>query len=210
MDTKKQVGIREWETMENAPPRIYTRKGDLGITRLLSSEKVDKGDLRVRTYGILDELQAHIGFVRALTCHGAVRSVLHEIQKDFFVAGAELASSPETLVRLKRRIGRSDIQRLENRIDEFVALYGLPGRFVVPGADLDSAALHVARSVCRRAERSIVMLNRKTTAYDVLLAYFNRLSDLLFVLAWSLEAAAVVETVVATVVRDCIREGAIQ
>lgn len=189
--------------MESSSKKIYTGVGDKGETRLLSGEMVGKDDSRVKTYGGLDEFQSHLGMARSLIREESVRNVLVTIQEDIFVASSELASTPEALNRLKRRLGNEDISRLERRIDEFTALYGIPRHFVMPGKSPDSAALHIARAVCRRCERLIVMLNKATGGYDTLLVYFNRLSDLLFVLAWALEISAIVEDIVS----DLIEEG---
>ncbi len=193
------------EAMNNLEPKIYTRKGDLGETTLFGGEKVFKDDLRVQTYGTLDELQAHLGMARALTREESVRSVLLDIQQNISAACAELASSPAGLARLKRRIGADDTSKLEHCIDAFTASYGQPHGFIVPGRSADSAAVHVARTVCRRGERMIVMTNRSAKCYDHLITYFNRLSDFLFVLAWSLEVMFVVENAVHEVTA-CVTE----
>ena len=192
--------------MESRPRRIYTRRGDEGLTQLLSKETVHKGDKRVRAFGTLDELKSHLGLVRALTCQESIRSILYYIQEDIFVASSELASTSKTLSDLRRRIGKNNTEKLEGWIDKFTALYGLPKGFVVPGKYLDSSALHVARSVCRRAERLIVILNREEKVYGDLIRYFNRLGDLLFMLAWSLEVNALIEDVVREVIESAIKE----
>ncbi len=179
--------------------KIYTRRGDKGQSSLLSGERVDKDDRRLKTFGALDELQTQLGMARALIRNDQVRPVLYAIQKDIMVASSELASTPATIYRLENRLGTKDVDKLEAKIDRFTDLYGLPGGFVVPGNSLDSAAVHVARAVCRRCERLIVALNREADVYNELVVYFNRLSDLLFVLAWSLEVRAVVEDVVRSV-----------
>lgn len=186
--------------METATWKIYTRKGDKGQTSILSGEKVAKDDARVKAYGAVDEFQSHLGLARALTGVKSIKSVLYSIQEDLFVAGAELASTPNALARLQKRIGPENTQQLESWIDKFAMRFGLPRQFVVPGKSADSAALHVARTVCRRCERLIVMLNRPTGVYDELLVYFNRLSDLMFVLAWSTEVIAIIEEVVREVI----------
>ena len=173
--------------------KIYTRQGDQGQTRLLSGDKVEKDDPRVKTYGALDELQSHLGFAKSLIRVASISSLLDKTQKDIFVASSELASTPKTLAELKRRIAQEDVKRLETWIDELTATYGLPDGFVIPGNSSDSAAVHVARSVCRRCERLLVTLKRQHDfGSKVLLVYFNRLSDLLFVLAWALEIRAVI------------------
>jgi len=194
--------------MKDTLRKIYTKGGDKGQTRLLSGETVEKDDCRVSAYGALDELQSHLGVARALTRQELVRSILCTVQNDIFVASSELASTHESLARLKRRINQEDVRRLEDWIDDLTKAYGLPGRFVMPGRSLDSAAMHVARAVCRRCERSIVLLNREAGGeYSECIIYFNRLSDLLFVLAWSLEFRAVVEEVVRGLIMETFKEG---
>jgi ATP:cob(I)alamin adenosyltransferase len=175
--------------------KIYTRFGDRGRTKLLSGETIAKDDLRVNTYGAVDELQSHLGLARSLTGEAAVRSVLFAVQRDLFVAGAELASTPEGVSQLGHRITTRDVTRLETWIDEMTERYGMPGGFLVPGASTESAALHLARAVCRRVERLIIRLHRSTGTYEEMIIYFNRLSDLLFVLAWSSTVLAAVEGV---------------
>jgi len=185
--------------------KIYTRKGDLGMSSLFSGEKVPKDDIRLEAYGALDELQAQLGMARALTSNQELRPILAEIQRDISAACAELASSPEVRARLPRHLDASDTQRLEGYIDSFTARYPLPRNFIVPGRTADSAVLHVARTVCRRAERQIVAVNREMGGYDEVLVYFNRLSDLLFTLAWSLEVMAVVDDAVREVLSSALK-----
>jgi len=185
--------------------KIYTRKGDLGMSSLLSGEKVPKDDIRLEAYGALDELQAQLGMARALTHSEEVRPILTEIQRDISAACSELASGPEVRARLPRQLGASDTERLERCIDSFTARFPLPRHFILPGRTADSAALHVARTVCRRAERHIVAVNRALGGYDEILVYFNRLSDLLFVLAWSLEVMAVVDDAVRELVNSALK-----
>jgi len=177
--------------------KIYTRQGDLGQTRLLSGDKVEKDDPRVKTYGALDELLSLLGFAKSLIRVESISSLLDKIQEDIFVASSELASTPKTLTKLKYRINQEDVKRLETWIDKFTMTYGLPDGFIIPGNSSDSAAVHVARSVCRRCERLLVMLKRRhDLGGKILLVYFNRLSDLLFMLAWALEIRAVVSEVI--------------
>ncbi len=175
--------------------KIYTRFGDRGQTKLLSGETVAKDDLRVNTYGAVDELQSHLGMARSLLREEHLSTILHALQRDLFVAGAELASTSERLSQLNNRLTTKDVDRLEAWIDQMADQYGMPAGFVIPGASLESGALHLARSVCRRVERLIISLNRTTGAYEQLIVYFNRLSDLLFVLAWSTTVMAAVERV---------------
>lgn len=196
--------------MASSRGKIYTRRGDQGQTRLLSGERVTKDDARVKTYGALDELQAHIGMALCFIRLDTVRLLLGAVQEDIVVASSELASSPEAALQLGRRIGRGDVVRLEQWIDELTTSYSLPERFVRPGMSADSAAVHVARAVCRRCERLIVTLNRQAGGYDDLLVYFNRLSDFLFVVAWSLEVNAVLERIVAQSLAQTAKEGSSQ
>jgi cob(I)alamin adenosyltransferase len=186
--------------MADEVQRIYTRFGDQGQTKLLSGETVDKDDLRVDTYGALEELQSHLGMARALVREETLRSMICEIQKELFVAGAELASSQTSLPQRKRRITKNDVLALEAKIDGLTESFGLSRSFVIPGTSPDSAALHTSRSVCRRVERLVVRLNRNTKSYQDLIVYFNRLSDLLFVMAWSATVSAVIENVLDGVV----------
>jgi ATP:cob(I)alamin adenosyltransferase len=175
---------------------IYTRKGDSGNTRLFTGEQVTKDDLRVQTYGTLDEFQAQLGMARSLMQDQKLACIVYGIQQDISSACAELASNPETFSRLKRRVGQKEAAELEKHIDALVAAYGLPDGFIIPGRSSESAAVHVARTVCRRGERLIVK------EFDDLLVYFNRLSDFLFVLAWSLEVVCVVRNVACEVMKD--------
>jgi len=184
--------------------KIYTRKGDLGMSSLFSGEKVSKDDIRLEAYGALDELQAHLGMARALTTDGEIQPILAEVERGISVACSELASSPEVRGRLSRRLSSVDTGRLESCIDSFTARFPLPRYFILPGRSTDSASLHIARTVCRRAERLIVRVNRELGSYDEVLVYFNRLSDLLFVLAWSLEVMAVVDNVARDVLSDAL------
>lgn len=175
--------------------RIYTRKGDHGQTSLFSGEKVSKADFRVQCYGTLDECQAHLGMARALICDDAFGRLIFSVQQDLSAACAELASSAEAAARLPRHIGETDVARLEAEIDGLVARHGLPAGFIVPGRTPDSAALHVARTVCRRAERLLVGLTAEDDRFATIGVYLNRLSDFLFALAWSAEVVAVVREV---------------
>lgn len=187
--------------MEDRLLKIYTRKGDQGRTSLLSGETVEKDDCRVSSYGALDELQSLLGVARALAADELARPILFAVQKSIFVASSELASTDQGLGRLERRIDGNDVGRLEEWIDRLTEVYGLPGHFLVPGTSLDSAALHVARAVCRRCERTIVKVNRESGGeYSQCVVYFNRLGDLLFVLAWSLEVRAVVKEVLRSLI----------
>jgi ATP:cob(I)alamin adenosyltransferase len=184
------------QAMDDSRRKFYTRRGDRGQTRLLSGETLQKDDLRVNTYGALDELASHLGMARALVQESDFRDILYSIQKDVSTACSELASTPGALSRLKRRLNRKDVLKIENWIDDLVDRFGTPRDFRVAGESPDSAALHIARSVCRRGERRIVRLNRLKDVHGDLVAYFNRLSDLLFVMAWTMELKTVTRRVI--------------
>jgi cob(I)alamin adenosyltransferase len=164
--------------------KLYTRTGDGGQTSLYGGRRVRKTDPRVDAYGDVDELNAWIGLVRAAQLpDAALDRALVQIQRDLFALGAQIADPGEKLGAgvTKAALSDGDVERLEQTIDGLEA--GLPPlkAFIVPGGAPAGAALHVARTVCRRAERRIVGLDPPADA--VLLRYVNRLSDLLFVMA---------------------------
>lgn len=173
--------------------KIYTKTGDSGDTGLLGGGRVHKDDPRVDTYGQVDELCALIGFALALEPEDFSRDVLERIQRDLFTMGAELATpEPETLGRvlLGNPIGEPEIHALERIIDDRDAALAPLANFILPGGTPKAAALHVARTVCRRAERAVVSLARDSRVSPAIVKYLNRLSDLLFVLARAANAAA--------------------
>jgi cob(I)alamin adenosyltransferase len=164
--------------------KIYTKTGDAGSTGLFGGSRVDKDDARVDAYGTVDETNAAVGLARALGVVADVDAVLGAVQNDLFRLGAELASAPGHEAKLKLRLlDADDTARLERAIDAAEA--GLPplAVFILPGGSPGAAALHVARTACRRAERGLVLLRRTSPVRDELLVYLNRLSDLFFVLA---------------------------
>jgi len=165
--------------------RIYTKTGDRGETSLLGGSRVPKDHPRVAAYGEVDELNAAIGVV------GAVRSgpgdaILAQIQSDLFAIGAILAApDPERVSRVlsKAQLDHERIDALERAIDELSSELPPLTAFVLPGGSPRAAALHFARTVCRRAERSVVTLSRTEPVPELITIYLNRLSDLLFMLA---------------------------
>jgi cob(I)alamin adenosyltransferase len=167
--------------------KIYTRTGDTGETSLFSGDRARKNDPRVDAYGEVDELNAWLGLARASSTEAALSAELSaeilSIQRDLFALGAQLADPADTLAPrvTKAVIGDNDILRLERLIDRFEEQLPPLRRFILAGGTPAGAALHVARTVCRRAERRIVGLDPPVD--PVLLRYVNRLSDLLFVLA---------------------------
>ncbi|HSC28394.1 MAG TPA: cob(I)yrinic acid a,c-diamide adenosyltransferase [Vicinamibacterales bacterium] len=164
--------------------KIYTRTGDAGDTSLLGGERVSKAAPRVAAYGDVDELNAWLGLVRATLADDRIGGMLDHIQRDLFAIGSRLADpSHRTVDRVaKAGVTAGDVSRLEEWIDRLDADLAPLRRFVLAGGSSGGALLHVARTVCRRAERSVVALGRDEVEPDVLV-YVNRLSDLLFVMA---------------------------
>jgi cob(I)alamin adenosyltransferase len=168
-------------------PRIYTKTGDDGTTGLLYGGRVAKNDLVTEAYGTTDEAVAVLGLARSLSGDDALAADLLTLQRELFVVGADLATNPDKRDRLEPEVSLvtpTMVARLERRIDDLVADRPLQDAFVVPGANPASAALDVARSVIRRAERRVVELQAagREVNPDVR-HYLNRLSDLVFVLA---------------------------
>jgi cob(I)alamin adenosyltransferase len=166
--------------------RIYTRAGDAGTTRLASGATVSKADLRVEAYGTVDETNAVIGLARISTREDATLDpILERVQNELFDLGADLATPPAAneAERPRLRILESQIERLEGEIDLMNARMSELTSFVLPGGSPAAAALHLARTVCRRAERACVALAGREEVSPAALKYLNRLSDLLFVAA---------------------------
>ena len=163
--------------------KIYTRTGDSGETSLFGGTRVQKSDTRVDAYGEVDELNACLGLVRASGPDAEIDAELVRLQRDLFALGARLADPGEKIAArvTKAALGDDDVTRLEHAIDRFEAELTPLRRFILAGGSPAAAALHVARAVCRRAERRMVALDPPVDG--VLLRYINRLSDLLFVIA---------------------------
>ena len=171
--------------------KIYTRTGDTGETALFDGTRVRKSDRRVDAYGHIDELNATLGLARASCADPVIISRLEQLQRDLFALGARLADPAARIAGrvTKAALGQEDVTRLEAWIDEADAELRPLRRFILPGGSVTGATLHVARTICRRAERHIVQLG--DDAVDaILIAYVNRLSDLLFVLARLVNARA--------------------
>lgn len=165
--------------------RLYTRRGDSGETDLFGGPRVPKDDLRVEAYGAVDELNAALGVAAAASSHAELQALCRTIQGALFDLGAYLAS-PDAERRAKSRIPeprQEDVDALEAEIDALEADLPPLRRFVLPGGTPAAAAFHVARTVCRRAERRAVALDHESPLAPGALRYLNRLSDLLFALA---------------------------
>lgn len=161
--------------------KLYTKGGDDGTTGLFGGARVPKCHLRVTAYGEVDELNAALGVVVAKLNHAGLADRLREIQADLFVVGGELATAagqPPPVV-----VNAAQAQRLEPWIDEADAVAPPLRNFILPGGTATAAELHLARTVCRRAERAVVALARQEAVNPAIVIYLNRLSDLLFALA---------------------------
>lgn len=156
--------------------KIYTRTGDSGTTGLGDGSRVDKDSLRVEAYGTVDELNSHIGVLLALELPSEVCKTLTDIQHDLFDLGSELC------VPGYKTIYDEHIELLESTLDHFNSDLPKLKEFILPGGNRAAAACHVARTVCRRAERVTVSLTREENINPPVVKYLNRLSDLLFVL----------------------------
>ena len=166
--------------------RIYTRTGDTGDTGLFGGGRVPKNDPRVEAYGSVDELNAAIGFARAIEPLPRIDEVLVPIQRDLFAIGALLATPDREKMKQhldKARVDDGRIAQLERAIDDGDEELDPLKAFIIPGGTPKAAALHVARTVCRRAERRVVELQATTELPTLTVIYLNRLSDLLFTLA---------------------------
>jgi len=176
--------------------RIYTKSGDAGETGLFDGTRVSKADLRVDAYGAVDELNAWLGLVRAEQVPADVGDMLASIQVQLFALGALLADPRHRIASRvqKAALGDQDVVRLENWIDELDLKLPPLRRFILPGGTRAGALLHLARTVCRRAERRIVAIGPGGFE-PLVVTYVNRLSDLLFVMARAVnDRAAVPET----------------
>jgi cob(I)alamin adenosyltransferase len=166
--------------------KIYTKTGDTGSTGLFGGGRVPKDDVRVEAYGDVDELNAVLGVARSVEPMPRVDEVLVPIQRDLFAIGALLATPDRDKMAMhlqKARIDDPRIGELERAIDDGETELEPLTAFIVPGGSPKAAALHVARTVCRRAERHVVRLQHEVELPAIVVIYLNRLSDLLFTLA---------------------------
>jgi cob(I)alamin adenosyltransferase len=166
--------------------KIYTRQGDGGMSVLFNGQHVPKDHPRLEVCGTLDELNSHLGLAVADCRHAALQTRIQALQRQLFVLGADLATPLNSARKAKiRRIGLNDVTALERAIDDTAAQLPALKRFILPGGGPTAARLHVARAVCRRAERHLTGLthDRPESVGTQALAFLNRLGDLLFMLA---------------------------
>ena len=162
--------------------KIYTKTGDKGETSLFGGKRLPKSHIRIDAYGTVDELNSHIGLLRDVVENQEIRTVLKEIQDRLFTIGANLASDPDKEMTTPD-ILESDVELLEKQIDKMNDNLPSLKSFILPGGHPYVSYCHIARCVCRRAERHVVALNLDNKVEPIIIHYLNRLSDYLFVLS---------------------------
>lgn len=165
------------------PMKIYTKTGDSGDTRLFDGTSVRKNDPRVEAYGNVDELNSFIGAAASFLQDSELKGILADIQRDLFSVGAQLADPKQHGKKQKSKIDPARVTMLEETIDRFETELPPLRQFILAGGDPAGAMLHVARTVCRRAERRVVGLAESVEIDPLTIEYLNRLSDFLFVMA---------------------------
>ena len=174
--------------------KIYTKTGDAGQTDLIGGQRVDKHDVRVAAYGCVDELNAAVGWAMVPCGDAGITGELRRVQHDLFVIGAQLAT--EDNADPPARLGAEAVERLENELDRAWGQVPELHSFVLPAGCEPAARLHLARTVCRRTERTVVELNESHRIVETVIPYLNRLSDLLFAYARLANKLETVEDVV--------------
>lgn len=162
--------------------KVYTKTGDGGETSLVGGKRVSKASKRVDTYGDVDELNSVLGISRSKTNNRELKKIIEAIQNDLFIMGGDLATPDDSEFKVPR-VSSQMIKRLEDNIDKFLKEVGDLKEFILPAGKEGGAYLHLARTVCRRAERKVVDLSKSKEINENVLIYLNRLSDLLFVMA---------------------------
>jgi cob(I)alamin adenosyltransferase len=163
--------------------KIYTKKGDQGSTGLIGGTRVSKGDVRIEAYGTVDELNSYIGLVSTMPIDNLYVLQLQEIQDRLFTIGSHLAADPEKSKMQLPDLLAADVEKLEHWMDTMDEALAPLTAFILPGGHSISAHAHVARCICRRAERMAVTLDELEGVEALVLTYLNRLSDYLFVLS---------------------------
>jgi len=161
--------------------KIYTKTGDDGTTGVQGGKRISKSNLRIKAYGMIDELNATIGLVISKKFDDDIENLLRDIQNDLFVAGSDL-SNPD-LTNMKNRITAEMVTNVENNIDRLENELPPIINFILPGGHEVSSLIHISRTIARRAETIVISLNEKEKINDECIKFLNRLSDLLFVIA---------------------------
>ena len=164
-------------------PKIYTKGGDKGETSLLGGTRVSKGHKRVEAYGTIDELNSFLGLLRDHPIGEHYQQVLLRIQENLFIAEALVAADPDLKHNSLPDLKEEEILFLETEIDEMNISLKEISHFILPGGYAPSSLCHIARTICRRAERAVIRLSKTHPADEIIIKYLNRLSDYLFVLA---------------------------
>ncbi len=163
--------------------KVYTKKGDSGTTQLIGGTRVSKSTLRIEAYGTIDELNSYVGLIRDQNIDSLYKTQLIEIQDRLFTIGSSLAADPEKSSMKIPDLHESDVEFLENAMDEMDKELPEMKFFVLPGGHTTVSFCHIARCICRRGERVIVDLHATEYVNEIICKYINRLSDYLFVLS---------------------------
>jgi cob(I)alamin adenosyltransferase len=179
--------------------KVTTHGGDTGYTGLLGEQRVPKYDPRPETFGTIDEATSALGLARAVARDPRVKDLIYRLQQDLYLLMGELATPPENYEKLGLRITAEHVQRLEAEAEQLKREVEIPNRFIIPGDTLDGAALDFARTVIRRAERLAVKLLHDGVIHNgEVIRYLNRLSDVVFILARSVEVRSSLATLPGT------------
>ncbi|SDK39841.1 cob(I)yrinic acid a,c-diamide adenosyltransferase [Natronincola ferrireducens] len=165
--------------------KIYTKTGDRGETSLYDGKRVSKDDIRVESYGTIDELNSTLGLARNFVKDEKIVGIIYRIQRELFDVAGELATQDRE--KFPEKIETQHVEFLEEVIDTYISKIEEVNAFIIPGTSKASAGLHVARTVCRRAERRILTLSREEHVNPILMKYVNRLSDAIYTIARYLE-----------------------
>ena len=163
--------------------KIYTKTGDQGMTSLLGGTRVPKHHVRIEAYGTIDELNSHVGLVRDVVDDNATHELLATVQDRLFTIGSQLAADPAKNKMALPSISEEDVMRLEKAIDDITAKVPEMKSFILPGGHVYVSYCHIARCVCRRAERAVLRLAEQENTDTIHVKYLNRLSDYLFMLS---------------------------
>jgi len=163
--------------------KIYTKKGDEGQTSLLGGTRVPKHHIRIEAYGTVDELNSYLGLIRDQDIDPSYKNGLLKIQDCLFIIGSALASDPDKKQAKIPSLEEADITLLEDEIDRLTAVLPEMRNFILPGGHTFVSYCHIARCICRRAERTVIQLSEKSEVQPVVIQYLNRLSDYLFTLS---------------------------
>lgn len=190
----------------NNSNRIYTKTGDKGMTSLYGGTRIKKSDLKVEVYGTIDEVNTVIGLAKASIKNQEVKELLLLIQNFCFIIAAYFASDEKAKTVTSNKITDEDIEKIENQIDKYNSMLPPLKNFIIPGENLSSTMLHLARTVIRRAERNIIKLKDQEEVDLKILKYINRISDLMFVLARFEDMEEVVQKIKENIISQTTNE----